>query len=713
MEHVLSEQETPQAAQIMRNSQKKWNMKEEVRMKERTNNKAIVRKAIGLLACLAMVAAMLPVNVAKATSTNGPVIDTSKKGSITIHKYEYNGTEASPSPTPVAGNGQAGQTIPDGAVPLQGAGFTIYKVEDAAMLDTYYGINSTGLPDASNYYTGTDGNYTVDSQYTPAGTETTDEYGVATFGNLELGLYLVVETTIPDKVTTPIVPFLVSIPMTTYEGNDWLYDVHVYPKNKTTYGGVSLKKTGNSSAALEGVTFVLQKKDDSGVYQTVTTDDKGKPVGTAGTLTTGADGIITVEDLSPGEYRFIETGIGANYGYILDGVTAYTFTISDDGAITYGSTPTITAGSDTYINVVNKKPDVTKQVLNNAPTPTPVKEADYSVGDTVSYKITVNVPSNIESLRVFQVRDTPTNLKFTAGTLRVYRADGTTEIANSTYTITDNSPVNGFTVDFDTTVTAGIKDSAGADIIITYDAVLQNGAVTTKDGNANTVDLVYEDKILPANRDDGNPNPTAEPTPTAIYEIEDSATVYTFKMTINKTGEGNTGLANVKFDLYKEDSNGTVTGDDASALGLDRNKKWTKIESLTTNSSGEVSTTQGLANGIYYLVETETNEGYNLLSKPVKVELEAVYTTSFKTTSTGEHKTIKNEIDTASNTLTEKMSVNDTEQNSLTVNIKNSKGFTLPTTGGAGGFLFTLIGCCIMILGIIMFRRTRNKQAAN
>lgn len=690
-------------------------------MNERTTkNKIIIRKVIGLLMCLAMAAVMLPVNVAKATSVNGPVIDTGKTGSITIHKYEYNGSEASPSPTPIAGNGRPNQTIPDGAVALEGAGFTIYKVADADDLNTYYGISSTGLPDASSYYTtDADGKYKVDTaKYPEAGTKTTDVNGLAAFQNLDLGIYLVVETSTPDKVTTPIAPFLVSVPMTTSEGDDWLYDIHVYPKNKTTYGGVSLKKTGNANANLAGVTFVLQKKQDSGVYQTVTQDDKGNNINgkdNTGTLTTAADGTITVEDLSQGDYRFIETGIGTNYGYILDGVTAYTFTIGADGSITYtNNTPTTTVGSDTYINIVNKKPDVTKEVLNNLPTPTPVKEADYSVGDTVSYKITVNVPSNIGDLRKFQVKDTPTNLKYTSGSLKVYKADGTTEIASSTYTITDNTPANGFTVDFNTTDAVGIKASAGADIIITYNAVLQNGAVTTKDGNANTVDLIYEDKILPDNQDDGNPNPTKTPDPTETYEIEDSATVYTFKMTINKTGENDAGLANVKFDLYKEDSAGTVTGDDAAALGLDSSKKWTKIESLTTGATGEISTAQGLANGTYYLVETETNDGYNLLSKPVKVELKAAYTTSFKATSTGESKTTKNEIDTANNTLTEKMSVNDgADQNSLTVSIKNSKGFTLPTTGGAGGFLFTLIGCCIMIVGIIIFRKTRNKQAAN
>lgn len=681
-------------------------------MKKRMENKRI-RKAIGLLMCFALLAVLLPASVAKASATKASVIDTSKKGSITIHKYEYNGTTVTPAPTPVKGNGQENQTIPDGAVALQGAGFTIYKVENADKLNDYYGINSTDLPDASSYYSESGGKYTVTKGTKIGEEQITGTDGKAEFTNLDLGIYLVIETTTPDKVTTPHAPFLVSVPMTTSEGDDWLYDVHVYPKNKTTYGGVKLRKTGNGNAALGGVNFVLQKKKADDVYETVTKNDKGINIGVNGVLSTAVDGIITVDDLSPGDYRFIETAIGTNYGYILDGAAAYTFNIAANGSVTYtNSTPTTTVGTDTYISVVNTKPDVTKQVINSEGTP--VKETDYSAGDTVSYKITVNVPSNVEKLRQFRVKDTPTNINYTSGTLKVYKGDGTTEVADSTYTLTENTPANGFTIDFNTGADGGIKANAGADIIITYDAVVQDSAVTTKDGNANTVDLIYESKIYPSSDDDGNPNPTKSPDPDAPYEIEDSATVYTFKMKIHKTGESNAALANVKFDLYKEADDGTVTGDAAKALGLEVGKKWKKLETLVTDATGDVSTTKGLANGIYYLVETETNDGYNLLSKPIKVELKVVYHTSFKGTVTGEHKITKNEINTGENTLTEKMSVNgEGEQTNLTVNVKNSKGFTLPTTGGAGGFLFTLIGCVIMIAGIVIFHKTKKRQVEN
>ena len=50
---------------------------------------------------------------------------------------------------------------------------------------------------------------------------------------LQAGLYLFVETKVPANVHTTVDPFFVSLPMTDNEGDDWFYDVDVYPKNQT------------------------------------------------------------------------------------------------------------------------------------------------------------------------------------------------------------------------------------------------------------------------------------------------------------------------------------------------------------------------------------------------------------------------------------------------------------------------------------------------
>ena len=79
----------------------------------------------------------------------------------------------------------------------------------------------------------------------------TDENGRTKQPNLPVGLYLCVETAVPEMVTSTVNPFFVSLPMTTVSGNghsqspegghQWNYDVVVYPKNET--GIPTLEKT--------------------------------------------------------------------------------------------------------------------------------------------------------------------------------------------------------------------------------------------------------------------------------------------------------------------------------------------------------------------------------------------------------------------------------------------------------------------------------------
>ena len=69
----------------------------------------------------------------------------------------------------------------------------------------------------------------------------TDATGHTSASDMEQGLYLVVETRVPENVTSTCNPFFVSLPMTTIDGSEWLYDLTVYPKNQT--GNPTLDKT--------------------------------------------------------------------------------------------------------------------------------------------------------------------------------------------------------------------------------------------------------------------------------------------------------------------------------------------------------------------------------------------------------------------------------------------------------------------------------------
>lgn len=653
------------------------------------------RKMLAGVLSAAMVLSTMTVTAFAETSTTTPAtIDTTKTGSITIHKYEYNESGGE------AGTGETTDVnkVPSDAKALEGAGFTIYKVADIDDLAKYYNANPESLPSVDDYLT--DGEINASKVLETKSEVKTDNAGIAKFDNLALGFYVVVETTTPDKVTTPVKPFIVSVPMTTKDGDNWLYDVHVYPKNKTTYGGVTLEKTGKDGTKLEGVTFILQKQNGSSWVNVTKNENTGDDL----TLKTDKDGRITVEGLSQGKYRFIETDRGTNNGYIMDGATVYEFTVTADGKIVYdGKTE-----NNIIITVKNEKPDMTKQVKERDKDNWK-QDADYNVGDMVPYKITIDVPSNITNLKEFTLTDTPTNLDDKEVSLQCEGSD----VDLNAYSVAKEGE-HGFKITF---TTENMASYAGKQIVVTYNAKLLGGAVTTINGNQNTAKLEYSNKILPGQDDKDNPNRPENPDiKPGKDSIEDSAVVYTFKLQILKKAEkaDGTPLQDVEFDLYKEVSKETInaiTGAKAKNVGLDSEKYWLKINTdpLKTDENGEVSQS-GLANGTYYLVETKTNKNYNLLKEPVKVELNIVYTTTTKTEwvtdENGVKTLVKNEI-----TKTEFKEGSDTSTGTHTETIINKKGFTLPITGGMGTVLFSIAGFALMAGAAFVLLKGRRKDA--
>ena len=205
---------------------------------------------------------------------------------------------------------------------------------------------------------------------------------------------------------------------TTNKLTDWIYDVHVYPKNSTTYGQVTIEKKGytggGTGVALEGVQFKLQKQNGAD-WTDITANDSN---GSTYNLTTDINGKITIAGLSQGNYRIFEdaySGDSANKGYILD-AEYHNFTVQKDGQIKVGeniATPIAT------IQVANHRPDMKKEVYNGTGW---TQNAPYGVGDTVPYKITIEVPQNIDKLSTFTVTDTPTGLKDNVGSIKLKTA---------------------------------------------------------------------------------------------------------------------------------------------------------------------------------------------------------------------------------------------------------------------------------------------------
>lgn len=660
-----------------------------------------MKKLLTGLLTLAMTLSMMTMTAfAAEPSAKMPTIDTdpAKTGTVTIHKYTR-GTG-----TGIVGTGTTADAdhFPDGAVPLKDAGFTLYKVVDKDGMESYYNTNPTALPDVSTYVE-SDG--TIKSTYSGNATSEgfTDADGTATFSNLELGFYVVIETTVPDAVTTPMDPFLLSVPMTTTDGTGWLYDIHVYPKNETGYGKISLEKTGVNGEKIPGAEFALQKRTATG-WDDITKKStaQGDNTGADLILKTGASGLITIDGLSKGEYRLIETSVGN--GYIMDGATAYEFTVNANKKITYKGVES----ANTKIEVTNERPDLTKEVQKKNGG-TWGRDADYSIGDEIPYKITVNVPNNITKLKTFTVTDTPTNLTDDLASIKITCND--VDVETTAYT-TSATTEGGFTIAF---TPANMTNYAGKTLVITYNATLKNTAFNTTAGNQNTAKLEYSKNITTdTTTDPDNPNKDKEE---GKNTIENSTVVYTFAVKIVKNGVDGTEtkpLANVEFDLYQEVPDGTegaITGTSVPA-GLDNTKSWKKIKTLKTGTDGTV-THNGLSNGTYYLVETKTNDKYNLLKKPIEVTLNVQYTIATKTESTwvedtNGQKQVKSEITGTTFTSTDDATA---AEGIKVQEVINKKGFTLPTTGGIGTFVFTFAGIAMMAAAVILLITSKKKKA--
>lgn len=249
--------------------------------------KKIHRVVALLLAALMAIGLM---TTAFAATDSAPIIDPGKKASLSIYKYDITtaGKDGAWDVESYVSTGLHDDAVIDklSKYAIQGVEFTYLRVADIAMnnelvesqrqVGVLYGFDSSdrstavlsaiGLTAADahktaggiNYFTSDMLNNKLAAALTANATtvknalETavknggvampeTDATGHTSASNMEQGLYLVVETRVPENVTSTCNPFLVSLPMTTIDGTAWNYDVSVYPKNQT--GNPTLEKT--------------------------------------------------------------------------------------------------------------------------------------------------------------------------------------------------------------------------------------------------------------------------------------------------------------------------------------------------------------------------------------------------------------------------------------------------------------------------------------
>ena len=239
---------------------------------------------------LAMLMAAIMALSLITTAFAEPTIDTSKKASLSIYKYDITkaSAEGAWDAESYVSTGLHDDAVVDklSKYAIQGVEFTYLRVADVTtsndLLDgqrqvgVLYGfdgserssavLSAIGLTASDAHKTEGDVNYftsdmlnnklaaalaanatTVKNELEAAvknggvAMTETDATGHTSADQMEQGLYLVVETRVPENVTSTCNPFFVSLPMTTMDGTAWNYDVTVYPKNQT--GNPTLEKT--------------------------------------------------------------------------------------------------------------------------------------------------------------------------------------------------------------------------------------------------------------------------------------------------------------------------------------------------------------------------------------------------------------------------------------------------------------------------------------
>ena len=596
-----------------------------------------------------LMAALMAIGL-MTTAFAEPTIDTSKKASLSIYKYDLTtaSTEGAWDAESYVSTGLHDDAVIDklSKYAIQGVEFTYLRVADIAMnnelvesqrqVGVLYGFDNSdrssavlsaiGLTASDAHKTEADVNYfTSDALNNKLATalaanatnvknalETavknggvamteTDAAGHTSASGMEQGLYLVVETRVPENVTSTCNPFFVSLPMTTIDGAAWNYDVTVYPKNQT--GNPDLEKT------------VREAKNSTGKNN--------------GSLTDITDGYAHTATASVGDtvdYQIIST---------LPTITSKASALSEY----------------TYVDTRSKgirynKNDVVIEFFKDAGCTD--KIATWAVN---SGKFTVGYD---DAANTMTIRMTDTGLA---------------EINEAATVYTDS-------------VKRGYSDCT---MRISYAATLTSDAKMGDTDNPNEVELTWKR------------------TNTTYFDtLKDCCHVYTYGIDVLKQFSDNGGnLRNVKFRLHNDTDDVFVVAEQKDGVYYAKGFAAKKADATTfvPNAQGHI-VVKGLEDDAYSLTEIATDKGYVLLREAVKIVI--------KTAESGQCEKCGAKLLTASATVNGK-DVTMTDGNAIVpLTVVNNPGFDLPKTGGYGVWMYTVGG--VLLLGAAAFIVIRSRK---
>ena len=315
--------------------------------------------------------------------------------------------------------------------------------------------------------------------------------------------------------------------------------------------------------------------------------------------------------------------------------------------------------------------------------------ADHDIGDDISFKLEVTIPSAIESFQAagiaypFTFHDTEEQGLSFNNDAKVY-VDGK-EITTGFTVDVDPEDGHSFDVIFaDLTQISAVK--SGSTISVIYTSELTEQAILGNQGNVNEVFGEFRNY--------------AEPEVPA-YTPKDTVIAFTYKVVVNKVDEDGQPLTGATFTLEKFVANENGTEEYKGLKG-----NWVALETVEAEPE-DVFTFKGLDDGEYRLTEAEAPAGYNKIA-PVEFTVTAEHNIKWETEK-------REDILTSltGNVVTGKLEFTTTEDlSTLSTDVENKAGVVLPSTGGIGTTIFYIVGGLLAVAAVILLVTKKRMKSA-
>lgn len=442
--------------------------------------------------------------------------------------------------------------------------------------------------------------------------------------------------------------------------------------------------TGTDNSVQEAFSRA-NKGDIAAFYDALAAQIHGGSITLVGNTATAAAGAVNITELTMGNYLvLVENGMKVYSPSAVNLVPKW----NSEKDVWEMSTPA-------KVDLKSEEVSVTKTAE------TADRNLTASIGDTVNYTITADVPgypaATLDRNKTFNIYDTlQEGLTLNTGSIQV-----TGYVGEATTDLTDGNALSGYYTLKTADATDLDRTGVSFSLVFSYDK-LKNGDNVKFDTIQVTYSAVVDEDalVLNGNTDTGNLGNTAKlsysnnpyATTDSHQDVKDDAKVYTYGIKITKVDSDDVGklLPGAEFtvSLSKDGSNPIhfVKKEDGIYRKAVTENETDARQTVIVGAEGGANKgnliLSGLDAGTYYLTETKAPAGYNKLGSPVKITI--------------------TDTDPADGIVNDGADGANGADGYVEQTVENSDGFQLPTTGGIGTILFTAGGVLLMGLGVIV-----------